>query len=80
MEAFHIAYKLLAMIGKRFRDAGPEGIIIESEIINTVSVSGGLLGKHYSRSMRLHKTVGETFFRLTGEAFCNWLQEKNHIN
>ena len=24
------------------------------------------------------KIVGETLFRLKLEAFCNWLQEKNH--
>ena len=28
--------------------------------------------------MRLHKIVGEVLFRLKLEAFCNWLQEKNH--
>ena len=78
MEAFHIACTLLAVIGKRFRDAGLEDIIIESEIIGIGSVNGALLGKHYNRGMRLHKIVGEAFFRLKWEAFCNWLQEKNH--
>ena len=34
-------FALLAMIGKRFGDAGPEDIIIESEIIGNGSVNGG---------------------------------------
>ena len=76
--AFHIACTLLAVIGKRFRDAGLEDIIIESEIIGIGSVNGSLLGKHYNRGIRLQKIVGEALFRLKWEAFCNWLQEKNH--
>ena len=66
------------MIGKRFRDAGLEDIIIESEIIGIGSVNGAFLDKHYNRGMRLHKIVGEALFRLKWEAFCNWLLEKNH--
>ena len=49
--AFHIACTLLAVIGKRFSDAGLEDIIIESEIIGIGSVNGALLGKHYNRGM-----------------------------
>ena len=26
----------------------------------------------------MHKIVGEALFRLKWEAFCNWLQKKNH--
>ena len=52
MVAFHIACTcLLAVIGKRFRDAGLEDIIIASEIIGIGSVNGVLLGKHYNRGM-----------------------------
>ena len=78
MGAFHIACTLLAVIRKRFRDAGLEDIIIESEIIGIGSVNGALLGKHYNRGMRLHEIIGEAIFRLKWEVFCNWLQEKNH--
>ena len=55
MVAVHIACTLLAVIGKRFRDAGLEDIIIESEMIGIGSVNGTLLGKHYNRGMRLHE-------------------------
>ena len=78
MEAFHIACTLLAVIGKRFKDAGLEDIIIESEIIGIGSVNGTLLGKHYNRGMRLYKIVGGASFPLKWEAFCDWLLEKNH--
>ena len=78
MGEFHIACTLLVVIGKRFRIAGVEDIIIESEIIGIVSVNGALLGKHYNRGMPLHIIVGEALFRLKWEAFCKWLQEKNH--
>ena len=63
MRTFHIACTLLAVIGKRFRDAGPEDIIAESETIGIGSVNGALHGKHYNRGMRLHKIVGEALFR-----------------
>ena len=78
MGEFDIACTLLAVIGKRFGDADLEDIIIESEIIGIGSVNGVLLGKHYNRGMQLHKIVGEALFWLKWEAFCNWLQEKNH--
>ena len=64
MGAFYIACTLLAVIGKRFRDAGLEDIIIESEMIGIGSVNGALLGKHCNRGMRLHKIVDEALFRL----------------
>ena len=78
MGTFHIACTLLAVIMKRFRDGGLEDIVIESEINGIGSVNGALLGKHCNRGMCLHKIVGEALFRLKWEAFCNWLQEKNH--
>ena len=55
MGACHIACSLLAVIGKRFRDAGLEDIIIESEIIGIGSVNGALFGKHYNRGTRFQK-------------------------
>ena len=48
MGACHIACTLLAVIGKRFRDAGLEDIIIESEIIGIASVNGSPWQRHAS--------------------------------
>ena len=57
MGAFHMCCTLLAMIGKRFGDAGLLDILIESEVIAEGSLSGVLEGKHYNRGVRAHKIV-----------------------
>ena len=63
IEAFHIACTLLAVIRKRFRDAGLEDVIIESEIIGIGSINiRALLIKYYNRVMQMHKIVGEALF------------------
>ena len=62
MGEFHVAFTLLGVIGKRFRDADPEDTIIESEIIGIGSVNGALLGKNYNRGMQFNKIVGEALF------------------
>ena len=46
MGAFHMCCKLLAVIGKRFGDAGLSDILIESTEISAGSLPGILEGKH----------------------------------
>ena len=46
MGAFHMCCTLLAVIGKRFGDAGLSDIIIESAVIAVGSLPGILEGKH----------------------------------
>lgn len=77
MGAFHIACTFLAVIDKRFGDAGLRDVIIESEILRSGSVVGVLEGRHYNRGIRVHKIVFEAMLRLRWKAFRTWLTEQN---
>ena len=48
--AFHTAMSFLGCIGKRFRDAGLQDILIESEVVAIGSINGVISGKHYNRA------------------------------
>ena len=48
MGGFHIAMTFLAVLGKRFGDAGLHDILVESGIVGTSAVHGVLSGKHYN--------------------------------
>lgn len=68
---FHTTMTFLAILGKRFKDAGLSNILIESRIIAEGSLNGVLNGKHYNRSIRCHKIIFEAFGRLLWDAFLN---------
>ena len=51
MGEFHACLSFLAVIGKRFRDAGLEDVLIESGLAARGSVDGVLSGRHYNRSV-----------------------------
>ena len=72
--AFHTACTLLAIIGKRFGDAGLRDICIESSVIAEGSVNGVLGGKQYNRAVRFHKLMYESCMRLIWEGFLSWIQ------
>ena len=76
--AFHFACSFLGIIGKRFRDAGLENILIESDVIAAGSVNGVLEGKHYNRGIRMHKLVMEALFRIKWKNFGQWLTEQEN--
>ena len=46
MGDFHVAMTMLAVIGKRFADAGLKLILIESGIVGPFAITGVLIGKH----------------------------------
>ena len=77
MGALQMPCTLLAVIGKRFGDAGLPDILIESEVIAPRSLPGVLDGKHYNKSVRAHKIVFEVLLRLHWELFQDWLKT-NH--
>eukprot|EP00794_Sanderia_malayensis_P020731 gene20733-22764_t len=72
--AFHTTCTLLAVIGKRFGDAGLRDICIESSVIAEGSVDGVLGGKQYNRAVRFHKLMSESCIRLIWEGFLSWIQ------
>ena len=64
MGAFHITCTLLAVIGKRFGEAGLQDLLVESGVVAGGSVASVIAGRQYNRAMRAHKTVFEAFMRL----------------
>lgn len=81
MGDFHVACVFLAVIGKRFGDAGLRDLLIESRIIGSGSLNGVLEGKHYNRALRIHKVVLEALMRLNWQAFiqCNRESQRSSI-
>ncbi|XP_065185756.1 uncharacterized protein LOC135816485 [Sycon ciliatum] len=69
--AFHIACTFLAIIGKRFRDAGLLDLLVESGVAGTASASSALDGRHYNRGMRFHKIASEALERLRWKEFVD---------
>ena len=72
---FHTAMAFLAIIGKRFADAGMKDILIESEVVAEGSINGVVSSHHYNRSMRSHKLLAEGLWRLRFEVFLESLSE-----
>ena len=83
MGVFHTICTLLAVIGKRFQDAGLRDLCIESRVTAEGSVSGVLDGHRYKRAIRFHKLMYEALFRLAWKGFPSWLQvfhqDKQHV-
>ncbi|CAB4021754.1 Hypothetical predicted protein, partial [Paramuricea clavata] len=52
---FHTMCIFIAVIGKRFGDAGLRDIVIESNLLGESSVEQMLKGKHYNNAMRIPK-------------------------
>ena len=76
--AFHISCCFLAVIGKRFGDAGLTDLLIESEVIGSGSVSGVIEGRQYNRGVRAHNIVMEALWKLRWKSFGIWLAEQDH--
>lgn len=72
---FHTICNLLAIIGKRFGDAGLRDLAVESGVIAEGSITSVLEGRQYNRGVRLHKLVYEALLRVTWKGFYPWLEE-----
>lgn len=80
MGGFHACLTFIAVIGKRFSDAGLRDIIVEAELVGSGSIDGVLRGKQYNRAMRAIKIVYEALQRLKFEAFEAWIQSENKLD
>ena len=82
MGGFHTSMVFLAIIGKRFADAGLQDLMVESGIVGPSSVAAVLAGKHYNRGVRAHQIIMEGLIRLLWKSFEQWLQtqEGNFLN
>ena len=79
MGGFHASCNFLAVIGKRFGDAGLKDLIIESGLLGEGSVFQIMKGKHYNNAMRIHHAVVEAFTRKKIESFIEWLKQNKSI-
>ena len=66
MGVFHTICTMLAVIGKRFGDAGLRDLSVESGVIADGSIAGV---KKYNRAIRLHKLMYEALLRLAWSGF-----------
>ena len=62
--AFHTLSSYLGALGKRLRGSGFTEVVIESGICASGSIEQVLSGKHYNRSMRVHKLTLEAVERM----------------
>ena len=79
MGGFHASCNFLAVIGKRFGDAGLKDLIIESGLLGEGSVDQVMKGKHYNNAMRIHHAFVEAFTRKKIESFIEWLKQNKTI-
>ena len=75
MGTFHTICNALAIIGKRFRDAGLKDICEEAGVVAEGSINGVLDGKHYNRAVRVQKYISEALMRLAWEEFTPWVKK-----
>ena len=68
----------MAVLGKRFGDAGLRDLLVESGVLPTGSVASVLDGKHYNRGVRVHKFVWEALSRLRLRQFKSFLEGDGH--
>ena len=66
--AFHTAFHLSLLLGN---DSNVQGLRISllNQMLLLLGQKGVVEGKHYSRDVRAHKIVSESFWRLKWESF-----------
>ena len=57
--AFQTCFAILGALGKRFDDSGLRDLLLESGVVAEGSIDGVLSGRHYNRSVRVHKLLLE---------------------
>ena len=66
---FHTMFIFIAVIGKRFADAGLRDIVIEANLLGESSIDQMLKGKHYNNAVRILKYLYKAFERLMIDSF-----------
>ena len=75
MGGFHASLVFIAVICKRFYDAGLKDVFVETNLVGSEMTNSVLRGKKYNKAVRALKIVHEALQRLKFEAFENWLEE-----
>ncbi|XP_041359488.1 uncharacterized protein LOC121375875 [Gigantopelta aegis] len=73
---FHTCMSYLGVLGKRFKEAGLQDILIEAEVVAQGSINGVITGHHYNRSIKAHKLMYEALERLRLKAFFDSISEE----
>lgn len=74
--SFRTAMSFLGCLGKRFRDAGLQDILTESEVVGAGSVNGVFTGKHYNRAVRAYKLLAEAMHQMRLATYMNSIPEE----
>ena len=80
MGGFHATCIFVAVISKRFSDGGLKDIIVEVDLLGSVTVEKVLRGKHYNYGLRVLKYVYEALQRIKIDAFEDWLRGKKRMS
>ena len=72
---FHTIMMFMAVIYKRFKDAGLRDLVIQSGLLAEGSVDQALSGKMYNKGVRVYKLTYEAFFSLFLDAMEDFLKD-----
>eukprot|EP00794_Sanderia_malayensis_P010526 gene10526-11631_t len=78
MGAFHTALTLLAVIGKRFGDAGLRDWIVEAGLLGEGSVDKVIKGKHYNRAVHVLKYLYVPLVGMQIDKMKEFMEESGH--
>lgn len=73
---FHTLMSYMAVIGRRFGDAGLQDLFVEADLVAEGSVQAVLNGHNYNRSIRAHKLTTEAMRRLQISEFLDHLPQQ----
>ena len=73
---FHTMCIFIAVIGKRFADAGLCDIVIEANLLGESSVDQMFKGKHYNNAMRILKYLYDAIKRHMIESCEQWISDQ----
>ena len=69
MSSFHLTCAFMGALGKKMRCSGLEEVLIESGICASGPIEQVLTGKHYNRTLRVHKVVYEALERILPQVY-----------
>ena len=75
---FHTCMSFMAVIGKRYGDAGLSDILIEAGVVAEGSLSGVISGHHYNRSIHAYKILYETMEELRFQEYLDSIDEARY--
>ena len=75
---FHTCMSFMAVIGKRYGDAGLSDILVEAGVVVEGSLDGVISGHHYNRSIHAYKIVYETMEELRFQEYLESIDKAKY--